>query len=402
MIEKITKLCEEYYPRAVACRHQLHENPELSFEEFKTSDYIAKELERIGIPYEKDIAVTGIVGIIRGKREGKTILLRADMDALPISETSDVPFKSRVPDVCHACGHDGHVAGLLCAAYALNSLKEELCGTVVLVFQPGEENGGGANPMIQSGVFDTMHIDAAIACHLWGARKKGHIGIKAGPIMAGVDTFHITFIGKGGHGASPHLAIDPVVMAADFVMQVQGIVSRRIDPMQPAVITCGAISGGLQHNVIPEKVKISASVRFLGKETGIKIKEEVVRIADGIRSSYNGDYSLDYIWGFPALMNDSEITKITAHACRDIVGKEKVETDYFGGMGAEDFAFFAQMAPAAFFFVGITGENEDEIFHHNGSFHFDDENLKVSSKCLTWSAWKYLHGTQEGKGKQNE
>lgn len=209
--------------------------------------------------------------------------------------------------------------------------------------------------------------------------------------MAGVDTFHITFIGKGGHGASPHLAVDPVVMAADFIMQVQGIVSRRIDPMQPVVITCGAIQGGLQHNVIPGEVKVSASVRSLNKETGMKIKEEVERIAEGIKIGYNGGYKLEYIWGFPALINDAVMTKLAVEACEDIVGKQNVKTDFIGGMGAEDFAFFAQMVPASFFFVGITKKNQGEVFHHNGSFAFDDENLKVSSKCLTWSAWKYLH-----------
>lgn len=238
-----------------------------------------------------------------------------------------------------------------------------------------------------------MHIDAALACHLWGAQKEGCIGTKQGSLMAGVDTFHITFIGKGGHGASPHLAIDPVVMAADFIMQVQGIVSRRIDPMQPAVITCGSIHGGLQHNVIPGEVRISASVRSLNKETGKKIKEEVERIAEGIRAGYNGDYKLQYIWGFPPLINNEEMTKIAAEACGDVVGKENVHTDFFGGMGAEDFSYFSQIVPASFFFVGITKENESEVFHHNGSFHFDDVNLKVSSTCLAWSAWKYLHHT---------
>lgn len=393
MFEEITRLCEAYYEKAVDCRHYLHENPELSFKEFKTAEYIRKELKRIGIPYEKDIAVTGIVGTIRGNYPGKTLLLRADMDALPVDETADVPYKSKVEHVMHACGHDGHVAGLLCAAYILNSLKEELHGTVVLVFQPGEENGGGAEPMIRSGVFEDMHIDGAFACHLWGAQKEGFIGIKPGAIMAGVDTFHITFIGKGGHGASPHLAIDPVVMAADFIMQVQTIVSRRMDPMQPVVITCGSINGGLQHNVIPGEVKVSASVRSLNKETGKKIREEVVRIAEGIKTGYGGDYRLDYIWGFPPLINNGEMAKIAAGACGDVVGKENVHTDFFGGMGAEDFAYFAQIAPAAFFFVGITKEKEGEVFHHNGSFHFDDENLKVSSTCLAWSAWKYLHNT---------
>ncbi|MCL2558702.1 MAG: amidohydrolase, partial [Treponema sp.] len=250
--EKIKALVEKHHGEATKIRQAIHMNPELGFEEHETAKLIAQTLEKHGIKARTGVAKTGVVGLIEGARPGKTVLLRADMDALAMTEEADVPYKSRKPGVMHACGHDGHVAGLLLCAMALNEMKGEMRGNVKLMFQPAEEmKGGGALPMIEEGVLEYPKVDAAFGCHLWGDGIEGQVRVRSGPTMASPDEFHIKIIGKGGHGASPHKAVDPVPLAAQVIMAFQTLASRRVDPLEPVVISICAVRGGTVHNIIP-------------------------------------------------------------------------------------------------------------------------------------------------------
>lgn len=265
--ERIEALAEKYYPEVVELRHHFHMYPELAFEEFKTAAKVAETLESLGIEVQTGIAKTGVVGLIKGGKPGKTVLLRAGMDALKVNEAADVPYKSMVPGIMHACGHDGHTAGLLGAAMILNDIRDELEGNVKVLFQPAEEEDGGALPMIQEGVMENPKVNAAFGCHLWGNLPEGKVQFKKGGLMASPDAFDITIIGKGGHAAMPQLSIDPVVMAAQVIDQTQAVISRRKSPLVPAVISFTMVHGGEAYNVIPNKVELAGTIRTLDHET---------------------------------------------------------------------------------------------------------------------------------------
>ncbi|MBQ6630918.1 MAG: amidohydrolase, partial [Romboutsia sp.] len=263
----VKDLCGKYLKHMMNLRETIHMYPEDGFKEFKTSEIIIEELEKLGIKVQKNIAKTGVVGLIEGKYPGKTVLLRADMDALKIQEQADVEYKSKIDGMMHACGHDGHVAGLLGAAMIINELKDNLHGNVKLLFQPAEERDGGALPMIEEGVLENPKVDAAFGAHLWGYLKEGEAHLKEGPMMAAPDIFNIKVIGKGGHGAVPQESIDPIVITCQIVNALQTIVSRKINPLDPVVVTCGKIQGGDSHNVIPNEVELEGTIRTFKEET---------------------------------------------------------------------------------------------------------------------------------------
>lgn len=323
-MSEVKRLGEKYLQHMINLRETIHMYPEDGFSEFTTSKIIIEELEKLGIKVQKNVAKTGVVGLIEGKYPGKTVLLRADMDALKIQEQADVEYKSKIDGMMHACGHDGHVAGLLGAAMILNELKDNLHGNVKLVFQPAEERDGGALPMIEEGVLENPKVDAAFAAHLWGYLNEGEVHLKEGAMMASPDIFNIKVIGKGGHGAVPQEAIDPIVITCQIVNSLQTIVSRKINPLDPVVITCGRIQGGDCHNVIPNEVELEGTIRTFNEETRNwvpKVMEDLIR---GITTSQGAAYEFKYEPKYPALINDKYMTSFAKESLKKVVGEENV------------------------------------------------------------------------------
>lgn len=391
MKNKIMSLSEKYYEKVKEIRHLIHMYPELGFEEYKTSELIINELEKLGIEVQRNVAKTGVVGLIRGKQEGKTVLLRADMDALRVEEKVDVGYKSKIPGVMHACGHDGHVAGLLGAAMILNELKDEIIGNVKLVFQPAEEGIGGAKPMIDEGVLNNPKVDAAFGAHLLGSLKEGQIRTMHGHMMASPDTFSFKVIGRGGHGAEPHNSIDPIIITCQIVSSLQTIISRRLSPLTPAVITCGKIQGGNGHNIIPDEVEVIGTIRTFDNETREAIPKMMEEIIKGMATCQGATYEFNYKPNYPSVVNDIEMTDIVINSLKKIVGDENVDTLKKPMMGGEDFAYFGQNVPACFFFVGIAEDEKNPIVHHNSYFKWSDENLKLLSSGLSQVAIDFLN-----------
>ena len=389
-MSEVKRLGEKYLQHMINLRETIHMYPEDGFSEFTTSKIIIEELEKLGIKVQKNVAKTGVVGLIEGKYPGKTVLLRADMDALKIQEQADVEYKSKIDGMMHACGHDGHVAGLLGAAMILNELKDNLHGNVKLVFQPAEERDGGALPMIEEGVLENPKVDVAFAAHLWGYLNEGEVHLKEGPMMASPDIFNIKVIGKGGHGAVPQESIDPIVITCQIVNVLQTIVSRKINPLDPVVITCGRIQGGDCHNVIPNEVELEGTIRTFNEETRNwvpKVMEDLIR---GITTSQGAAYEFKYEPKYPALINDKYMTSFAKESLKKVVGEENVFDLKEPNMGGEDFAYFAQKVPSAFIFVGIANNKSEPVIHHNPYFKWDSKNVGILAQSLSQIAIDYL------------
>lgn len=389
-MSEVKRLGEKYLQHMINLRETIHMYPEDGFSEFTTSKIIIEELEKLGIKVQKNVAKTGVVGLIEGKYPGKTVLLRADMDTLKIQEQADVEYKSKIDGMMHACGHDGHVAGLLGAAMILNELKDNLHGNVKLVFQPSEERDGGALPMIEEGVLENPKVDAAFAAHLWGYLNEGEVHLKEGPMMASPDIFNIKVIGKGGHGAVPQESIDPIVITCQIVNSLQTIVSRKINPLDPVVITCGRIQGGDCHNVIPNEVELEGTIRTFNEETRNwvpKVMEDLIR---GITTSQGAAYEFKYEPKYPALINDKYMTSFAKESLKKVVGEENVFDLKEPNMGGEDFAYFAQKVPSAFIFVGIANNKSEPVIHHNPYFKWDSKNVGILAQSLSQIAIDYL------------
>ncbi|MFQ6870490.1 MAG: M20 metallopeptidase family protein [Romboutsia timonensis] len=389
-MSEVKRLGEKYLQHMINLRETIHMYPEDGFSEFTTSKIIIEELEKLGIKVQKNVAKTGVVGLIEGKYPGKTVLLRADMDALKIQEQADVEYKSKIDGMMHACGNDGHVAGLLGAAMILNELKDNLHGNVKLVFQPAEERDGGALPMIEEGVLENPKVDAAFAAHLWGYLNEGEVHLKEGPMMASPDIFNIKVIGKGGHGAVPQESIDPIVITCQIVNSLQTIVSRKINPLDPVVITCGRIQGGDCHNVIPNEVELEGTIRTFNEETRNwvpKVMEDLIR---GITTSQGAAYEFKYEPKYPALINDKYMTSFAKESLKKVVGEENVFDLKEPNMGGEDFAYFAQKVPSAFIFVGIANNKSEPVIHHNPYFKWDSKNVGILAQSLSQIAIDYL------------
>lgn len=389
-MSEVKRLGEKYLQHMINLRETIHMYPEDGFSEFTTSKIIIEELEKLGIKVQKNVAKTGVVGLIEGKYPGKTVLLRADMDALKIQEQADVEYKSKIDGMMHACGHDGHVAGLLGAAMILNELKDNLHGNVKLVFQPAEERDGGALPMIEEGVLENPKVDAAFAAHLWGYLNEGEVHLKEGPMMASPDIFNIKVIGKGGHGAVPQESIDPIVITCQIVNSLQTIVSRKINPLDPVVITCGRIQGGDCHNVIPNEVELEGTIRTFNEETRNwvpKVMEDLIR---GITTSQGAAYEFKYEPKYPALINYKYMTSFAKESLKKVVGEENVFDLKEPNMGGEDFAYFAQKVQSAFIFVGIANNKSEPVIHHNPYFKWDSKNVGILAQSLSQIAIDYL------------
>ncbi|ONI38185.1 N-acyl-L-amino acid amidohydrolase [Candidatus Epulonipiscium fishelsonii] len=390
MAKDINLIAQKYLAKVMELRELIHMYPEDGYSEFKTSKLVADTLRELGIEVKENVARTGVVGLIRGKYEGKTVLLRADMDALKLQEYVDVPYKSKVDGMMHACGHDGHTAGLLGAAMILNELKDELHGNVKFAFQPAEELEGGALPMIEEGVLENPKVDVAFGGHLWGGVKAGKLLTKPGPIMASPIIFNIKIIGRGGHGSMPHQTIDPTIIGAEIITSLQTIVSRMNTPLEPLVVSIGKVRSGAAFNVIPNEFEIEGNIRVISDETAERVRNQIETLVKGITSAYGATYEFDLKVIYPTLVNDAEMAKFVQNSTTKVLGEKNVATLEEISMGGEDFSFFCKYVPSAFFFLGIT-ENEDEpIIHHNPYFCWDSKETLTLSKCMAQIAYDFL------------
>ena len=395
MLELVKKLSDKYYRKIVDLRHQIHMHPELEFEEENTANLVCMILDEFGIKYKKNIAKTGILAMIEGlkqsDRKPKCVLLRADMDALPVQEKTGLSYASKIDGKMHACGHDGHTAGLLGAVLILNELKDQFCGTVKFMFQPAEEGSGGAKPMIEAGVLENPFVDGVFGCHLWGPLLENTAQIVSGEMMAGVDVFKLEFIGKGGHGAHPHTTIDPIVMAAKFINDVQCIISRRLKPVDAGVITIGKIQAGTTFNVIPQNAVLQGTVRFLSDENQKLLQNSIENIAKAVALEFEGDFKLDYKREYPPLINDKDAANIARKAFSKVLGEQNIISEAKPDMGAEDFAFLTRARKGAYVFIGISKDLDNPTLHHSSTFCWDDENLKVLMQGDSMMALEFLN-----------
>jgi amidohydrolase len=374
------KIKEETYSlkeEVIDLRRDFHSHPELGFEEKRTSLIIQRYLKDIGLEVI-NIAQTGVVGILRGIKEEKTVLLRADMDALPIEEMNEVSYKSINKGMMHACGHDGHTAMLLVAAKIIAMHREELNGNVKFVFQPSEEKDpGGAIKMIEEGVLENPHVDRAFGLHLGNYFPGGTIVIRKGVFMAEPDRFEINIKGRGGHGAYPHKSTDPILIASHIVVALQSIVSREIDPIDSVVVTVGKISSGDVFNVIPEAAFLEGTVRTLKKEIAQSMPARIERISTNIAKAFGGEATLHYYPGYPPLLNDSESTDFVKQIAEEVVGKENVIEAPIS-MGGEDMAYFFEHVRGAFFWLGSMNSAKGfDKPHHSAYFDFDEDVLTL-------------------------
>lgn len=393
MINKINELCDKYYDKIVQIRHELHMHPEVGYEEINTSTLVANELRKLNLEVKTNVAKTGVVALLKGKYPGKTILLRADMDALRVNEETDLEFKSKVPGIMHACGHDGHTASLLGAAFILSELKDELHGNIKFMFQPDEEITGGAKPMIDEGILENPHVDAAFGGHLWGAVKEGTVGVKHGPMMASPDIFNIKIIGTGGHGGVPQNTIDPIPILSQVINTLQTVVSRKNNPFNPLVLSCCHLKAGDVncHNAIPTEAILGGTVRTFNEETRSWTEKIIEDIVKGITTCQGATYEYEYIKQFPPLINDDSMTSLAMSSIKKVVGEENVFELSEPSMGGEDFAYLAKEVPATFVFVGIAKDENHPILHHNSKFQWDDKNMKVLCKSLCQVSMDFLN-----------
>ncbi len=385
--EDIAKLKNE----VIALRREFHKKPELGFDLPETAKKVSDYLKNLDMEVRKKVGKSGVVGILKGKCDGKTILLRADMDALPIDEKNNVPYKSEIPGRMHACGHDGHTAMLLVAAKVLASLRNNFCGTIKFVFQPSEEQlPGGAIEMIKDGVMENPHVDGAFGIHLWTPLKSGQIGIREGAMMAAPDVFEITLTGKGGHGAYPHGAIDPIVASAHLIMALQTIVSREIDPLDTMVVTVGKLHSGDAFNVIPETATLYGTVRTLNEVIHRTAKDRIDRITEGISSAFRIKYNLKYNYGYPILVNDPSMVRLVKTIGESVVGQENV-VEIPPSMGGEDMAYFLQKTKGAFCFLGASNESIGITApHHSPYFDIDEDVLPLGVELHVRVALEFL------------
>jgi amidohydrolase len=369
-------------------RRALHANPEVSGNEFQTRAFILDQLKTLDIPAQTFENHAGILATIHGNGPGGVIALRSDMDALPITENNDLPYGSRNAGVMHACGHDGHMAMLLGAATALKENRNSWCGTVKLVFQPSEEAAphGGAPLMIADGVLDNPKVDMMFGMHLWPDLQYGDIGICRGTMMASSDRFKLRLQGAGAHAGAPHQGIDAAMMSADVLTALSRIIHRQTDPRETATINIGTIHGGERYNVVAKEVVLEGTVRTLNEKVRQDIPQRMRRMIQGICDGYGGSFDLDYQFGYPSLQNSPDETGFVVLAASRFLGAEHVLADHKPVLGAEDFAFFAQKVPSAYYFVGCGAAGAPVRPLHNGSFDFDERALFVGAQVMEETA----------------
>jgi amidohydrolase len=388
----IRKLASDYVPDVIAIRRHLHQHPELSFREFKTSEFVAGKLRDYGLEPVRGIAGTGVVAMIKGKNPAKkTLALRADMDALPISEQNDVSYKSIHPGVMHACGHDVHTSSLLGVARILNEIRDHFEGSIKLIFQPGEEKApGGASKMIAEGVLKNPAPSAILGQHVMSQIPAGKVGFRPGIYMASADEIYITVKGKGGHAAMPDHNIDPIVIASYLIVALQQIVSRHANPKIPTVLSFGKIIAEGATNIIPDEVYIEGTFRTLDEEWRRLAHEKMKIMAESMARGMGAGIDITILNGYPFLKNDEELTRKSRALAADFLGEENV-VDLDIWMAAEDFAFYSQVVDACFYRLGIRNEKKGITSSvHTPTFNVDETALETGAGLMAWLAFKYL------------
>ncbi|MDX1554957.1 MAG: amidohydrolase [Xanthomonadales bacterium] len=407
-METINSLSKSVSERVIAWRRDFHQHPELSNREFRTANIVAEHLRALGMEVETGIAHTGVVGTLKGGRPGPVVLLRADMDGLPVEERNDLPFRSTargeyngedVP-VMHACGHDSHMAILMGAAEVLAAMRDELPGTIKFVFQPAEEGAplgeeGGAELMVKEGILENPPVDAAFALHINAIQEAGYIGYSRGPRYASVDDFGITVHGKQSHGASPWLGVDSIVVAAQIINALQTVVSRSLPiTNQPAIVTVGSIHGGVRSNIIPEKVEMVGTIRALDEEMRAQIHQRVREIAEGVAASMNAtvEVRIPLSTSYPVTSNDPALADMMLPVLQTIAGDAYVEA-LKPVTGAEDFSFISERVPGLYISLGgrIPGKPISEVAaHHTPDFYIDESGFDLGVQAMAAMAWKYM------------
>jgi len=388
----IKKEIEELNDELIDLRRDFHKHPELGFEEKRTAKIVADYLKECGLKVKEKVANTGVVALLEGKKKGKTLMLRADMDALPIQEQNDISYKSVNNGVMHACGHDGHTAILLIAAKILSRHRDEIKGDIKFVFQPNEETAG-ARLMIEEGVLKDPDVDVAIGLHLWTSLKSGLVGISPGVVMGGLYEFKLKIKGKGGHTSAPNTAIDPIIAAADIVKAVQTIQTREIDPLKPTVIMFGQIKGGNASNIISEEVELKGTIRYLykgGDKSEERPHKRFERIVKGVCELHRAEYELDFFSTSPPVYNNPELVRLLKDSAVKIVEKKNI-VDHVN-LAGEDFAEFTMEVPSVFYFIGTKNKEKGTDFpHHHPRFNIDEDTLKTGVEMHIRAAISYLN-----------
>jgi amidohydrolase len=401
------ELLQTVSPKVIDWRRHIHKHPELSNREFNTAKLVAEHLRQLGLEVQTQVAHTGVVALLKGKKPGPTVALRADMDALPVTERVDLPFASKQrttyqgveTGIMHACGHDAHVAMLMGAAQVLAGLRDSLQGNVMFIFQPAEEGApkgeqGGAELMLQEGIFAAHKPDAIFGLHVTSSLPVGLIGYRKGPFMASADRFEITINGKQTHGARPWNGVDPIVTAAQVITSIQTIISRQVDiTKEPAIVSFGKISGGVRNNIIPEQVELIGTIRNFDMDTRQQIFAKIKKIATHVAASVDASADVEIFEGYPVTSNDPDLTALMLPTLREAAGTANVmEIDKI--TGAEDFSFYANQVPGLYFFLGVTPKDQDFLTapsNHSPLFFIDESALAVGTKSLVKLTTDYMN-----------
>ncbi|HEY3267217.1 MAG TPA: amidohydrolase [Armatimonadota bacterium] len=377
-----TSLPEPILQELVETRRDLHMHPEFAFQEVRTAGIVAERLRALGLEVRSGVAKTGVIGLLRGSQPGKTVLVRADMDCLAVPEENDIPYRSQTPGLMHACGHDGHTSVALTVARVLSERRESLKGNVKFVFQPAEEAPGGAEPMIREGALENPHVDVCLGLHLWNEIPAGQVGVLEGPLMAATGEWYATITGKGGHGAMPQATVDPVVAACHCVLALQTILSRNVDPLQPAVVTVGMLQAGAMFNVIPHEAKLAGTIRSYDPAVHRLLETRLRSVLEHTSEALGAKAALDYHPGYPVLVNDPGMCDIVRAAAADVVGEANV-IPAVRVMSGEDMAYFLRERPGCFFFVGSAFTDGQEVWpHHNPRFNIDESSLPIAAQVM--------------------
>ncbi|MFT3895186.1 MAG: M20 family metallopeptidase [Anaerolineales bacterium] len=397
MTNEFLQQAEELFPYTQAMRRDFHMHPELGFREIRTGGIVAKELEALGIEVTKGVGKTGVVGLLEGAKPGPTLLVRFDMDALPIVEDTGAEYASQNNGTMHACGHDGHTAIGLTVAKMLHSRRDQLAGTIKFCFQPAEEgpNGeevGGAEMMLRDGVLDNPKVDKTLSMHIWNEKPFGWVGVAGGPVMAGAEIFTIKITGRGGHGAIPQAAVDPVVASAQIINALQTIVSRNVAPLDTAVVSVTTVNAGTAFNVIPQTAELTGTIRTFNNGIRQRVVERFEQIARGVGEAMGCQVVVDVKRMTPALINDPAIASKVQVAARRLLGEAELDTSGFTTMGAEDMAFMQEQVPGCYFFVGsANAERHLDYGHHHPKFDFDERVLMRASALMASAVVEVLH-----------
>ncbi len=386
------------FPYTQSMRRDFHVHPELGYHEVRTGGIVTKELEALGLEVTKGVGKTGVVALLEGSKPGPTLLIRVDMDALPIVEETGAEYASQNSGVMHACGHDGHTAIGLTVAKILLKHRDQLAGTVKMIWQPSEEglNGedcGGNEMMMREGVLEGPHVDRTLALHLWNDRPVGWVGVASGPVMAGAEQFSIKLTGRGGHGASPHLTIDPIAAAAQVITALQTITSRNIAPLDSAVVSVTTVQSGTTFNVIPQRAELGGTIRTFDPDVRAMVLERFERIVHGVGETMGCEVETEVIRVTPSLINDDATTRKVQETVRRLLPSADLNTTPYMTMGAEDMAFMQEKVPGCYFFVGSNNrERHLDYGHHHPKFDFDEEALPRAAALMAAAAVDVLTG----------